>query len=139
MNRPKIVVVDSDVAVTQLMEELLDLEGYATQAMGVQDASAAAIQQAQPDLLIIEASHQHPSTTRDLIEQIRHSAGTATMPIIVNSTSRQLLETFNHSHMFSGCTLLEKPFDVDQFLLCLSSAIQMHKLATETPSYVTCT
>lgn len=140
MARPMIVVVDSDDAVIQLMEELLDLEGYATHAVYTRNVSVGDIEQAQPDLMIIEASHRQPSATLDLVDQIRHSHGNATTaPIIINSTSRQLLNTLDHTLTHLGCTLLEKPFDVEQFLHCVSSAMQTPSYKSETVTHVTCT
>lgn len=139
MTRPMIVVVDSDDAVIQLMEELLDLEGYATHAVYAHSASVIDIEQAQPDLMIIEASHRQPGATLDLVDQIRRSSNTPTMPIIVNSTSRQVLETLSEPLTCLGCVLLEKPFDVEQFLQCVSSAMQTHAFTSETVTHVTCT
>lgn len=128
MMQPVIVIVDSDDAVLQLMEELLDSEGYATHAFCSYDVSIDAIQQAQPDLLIIEAAHTQPGITLNLINQLRLHTYTNRTPIIVNSTSPQLLHTLSEPLQYLGCLLLEKPFDVDQFLQCISDAMKSHEL-----------
>lgn len=113
---PTVVIVDTDQAVLQLMEDLLHTEGYTTHSFENYDDYTTASQQLSPDLVILDGHPCRATTLIAMVQQLRRTPGLRTTPIIIDSTDKRLLATVAESSETTGCYTFEKPFDIDVFL-----------------------
>ncbi len=132
---PVVVIVDTDQTVLQLMEDLLDTEGYTTHSFDGYIDHDAAIQQLSPDLVILDA---HPRCAGALIAMVHHLRRTPSLhatPIIIDSTDKRLLESVSESLDHAGCYTFEKPFDIDIFLQFIEEVLDTAPACNGTGPY----
>ena len=120
---PTVVIVDTDQAVLQLMEDLLHTEGYTTHSFAGYNAHDTAIQQLSPDLVILDAHPRHAHALIAMVHQLRRTPTLCTTPIIIDSTDKRLLQSVSESLNNVGCYTFEKPFDINVFLQLIELAL----------------
>jgi DNA-binding response OmpR family regulator len=125
MGSKRVVVIDNDRATLELMAEVLDSEGYLVTCYDARSFSALGIQRADPDVVIMELTHLDPSQALLVLGELRQYSTTSTVPVIVDSTNARLLNQLAEPLRRLGCTPLEKPFELEEFLStirgCLSA------------------
>lgn len=123
MENIKIITVDHDRAILDLLEDMLVVEGYVVQSYLGSSVDVTCLQQAQPDLIILELRRGYVDATVDLLDRLRQYPATRMTPVIVSSTDECLLHSMAVPLQQSGCLTLEKPFDIDQLLDCINQAL----------------
>lgn len=132
---PTVVVVDTDQAVLQLMEDLLHTEGYTTHSFAGYKDHDLAIQQLSPDLVILDAHPRHARALIAMVHQLRRTPHLRTTPIIIDSTDKRMLETVSTSLENIGCYTFEKPFDITVFLEFIEAVLGTTPACDGTGSY----
>jgi DNA-binding response OmpR family regulator len=118
LRRGSILVVDGNLAIADLLIDLLTDAGYA--ALTASDGPSAfwLIINYAPALLLLDM--QLPGITgSELIAQL-HGAGVAAMPIVLMST----LPGDADQQVVGACRCLTKPFDTDEVLSCVAAYVQ---------------
>lgn len=126
MERYKIIAVDHDRAILDLIEEMLLSEGYDVQSYLENSVDVERIQQARPDLVIIDLRRMDANITLLLLKRLRRHPATSAVPVIVSSTDRHLLCELDVPLRHLGCLTIVKPFEIDEFLDCIHQAIVSH-------------
>lgn len=124
MDSKLILAIDGDTATLDFLTDLLSLEGYGVLCFQASQASANAVQQAQPDLIILDLAPQTSDNTVLLLDELREHPATKTIPIIVTSTSVKLLQTLSDPLHYWRCIAIEKPFNLDDLLTCVATALR---------------
>jgi len=130
----RVIVVDSDSATTELIAEILTSISCEPLCYARWLLSAASIEQAQAQLLILELIPGDSGAVLDLLGELRRNPRTRTLPVIVNSTDNQMLDQLAESLRELSCMMLAKPFELDDFFssihMCLDTgSSQMQRLA----------
>jgi two-component system, sensor histidine kinase and response regulator len=125
MQRPaRIVIVDYDPPLVELVRDILNEEGY--EVMTVVDRPPVAcyriITDEPPDLMLIDMSMHARKLGMDLVSFIRNNPPTQTMPIVVYTTTPQFLQELVPQLEAYGCWIVEKPFDLEQLLTTICAA-----------------
>jgi DNA-binding response OmpR family regulator len=134
MHIKRVLVVDQDAAISELIAELLKSEGFAPLCYSAWPTSVAFIEQTQANMLILELGLGDPSAALDLLGELRRNFHTRALPVIVNSTDDRLLDRLAEPLRDLGCVMLRKPFELDDFFSSISACLdtgrsQMQRLA----------
>ena len=121
-----VVAVDNDTATLDLIEEVLKDQGYAMQRRLACELSVCSIAHDQPEFIILELPPLAPDNALLFLTKLRSCLATKALPVIVNSTNSRLLQQLDRTLHHLGCTTLEKPFDLDQFLAQIGQASSPH-------------
>jgi len=112
----RIAVVDDDAAFREFMVELLTDEGY-TALIGKEAVTAyEMIKKEAPALVILDLIMHTPDDGWGLLELLRLDPVARTTPVIVCSGDMRSLRENREKLREKYCTVLEKPFDVEQLL-----------------------
>jgi DNA-binding response OmpR family regulator len=118
LRRGSILVVDGNLAIADLLVELLTDAGYAALTASDGPSTFWLIINYAPALLLLDM--QLPDIAgSELIAQL-HGAGVAAMPIVLMSTAPGDAE----QHVVGACRCLTKPFDIDDVLSCVAAYVQ---------------
>jgi len=123
-----VIAIDGDSAVLDLMEEVLDTEGFTMRRGCPHHLNVEDIQRNRPRFMIVEIEPFAANDTIDFLVQLRACLATKPIPVIVESTDRRLLETLAEPMLHLGCIALEKPFELDQLFAAIGQADRLHKL-----------
>lgn len=112
----RVVVIDDDPAFLRLMRDVLPLA--ACEAIGETDPqlALALIRTHRPDLAIIDLRFKSEPAGIRIIDEIRADPDLRDLPIMACSADVQLLRERAEWLRARGCTVMEKPFDLDDFL-----------------------
>jgi CheY-like chemotaxis protein len=116
MKRPMIAVVNEDTIFLSLMEELLGEEGYHTYIEKAGDTAYASIAKHKPDLVVLDIRLNNPETGFKVIDLVRLNPVTRHIPIIICSTSTQLIRDNEALLREKNCNVLLKPFHLEELL-----------------------
>ena len=114
---PEILIVDDDEDTRLVLQDLLEMNGYA-----VRTASDArrAVEEAlarRPDLMLIDYFLPDADGTR-VVEQLR-AAGLGTIPVVLTTGSHEGREQAEKM----GVRSMEKPFDINRLLELVRSLV----------------
>jgi CheY-like chemotaxis protein len=122
-HKPLIAVVNNDTAFLELMQELLNDEGYETLIHKEGSTAYQKLKKEQPALLILDIRLGAPEEGWNVLELLKLDPQTASMPVIVCSADAvQLREKAPRLHEL-GCATLEKPFDLAELLALVAQHI----------------
>jgi CheY-like chemotaxis protein len=123
MQRQHIFVVNGSAAFLDVARELLQEELYNVTTTNFVPKTFKQIETAQPSLLIVDLIHGE-SAGWDLLAELRHEAATRDLPVILVSTSEQLLEKAKTERViWGGDRYFLKPFSLDALLLAIQELI----------------
>ena len=115
----RILVVDDDGAILDLLRLLLESEGYTVTTAASFQQARAAIAAGRPDLVLCDG-HLLDAAPFVLLDHLAADPATATLPVLVCSGAvreiEQAAERLTHAH---GAVVL-KPFDIDDLLATVS-------------------
>ena len=110
--RRKILVIDGEQSVIELLADLFESEGYAvTTSNEVQDA-VQSIGEAEPDLFILDPWIDGVARW-ELLDRVKDDPDTAQIPSIVYSAEVAELDRRHARLSARGYVTLPKPFDLD--------------------------
>jgi CheY-like chemotaxis protein len=116
MYKPLIVVVDDDPALQQVVQDLLEDEGYEILLWSRGAGAHELIREAQPALVILDLWLEHPSAGGMVLALLELDEATKHIPVIVCSGYMQLFRDQQSLLRGKGYVLLEKPFAVEALL-----------------------
>lgn len=123
VDRPLIMVLNADQSFLDMICELLIDEGYDALTLRERDMAFEAILEHQPQLVIIELLFTNPEAGLMVVNKMRLHPKTVHIPVIIASTTTQLIKD-NEAHLRSkGCDFLQKPFDLEELLTIVSKYV----------------
>ena len=111
--RKHVFAINGSVDFLNIVRELFQEEAYNVTTTNFVPNSFEQIQALQPDALIVDVAVGQ-SAGWELLEQLNESAATAGIPVLVLSTSPQLLQKAkDQAERYGTHRYLDKPFDLD--------------------------
>lgn len=130
MPAPTIAVVHTDPSFLDLLHELLPDEGYRVLPLDIGDA-ATAVSEALPALVILDLWVDAPLDGWNILLQLHGNLATTGIPAILLSEDRRFTAHKATSLAAMGCTVLHKPFDLDDLLVAVEARIGALTIARE--------
>src|SRR5215217_3364513 len=116
MQRQHIFVVNGSVEFLDVVRDLLQEEQYNVTTTNFVPRTFHQIETSRPSLLIVDLIHGERAGW-DLLADLRHEAATRDIPVILVSTSKQLLEKAETERViWGGDRYVLKPFSLDTLL-----------------------
>jgi DNA-binding response OmpR family regulator len=123
MQRQHIFVVNGSAEFLDVVRELLQDENYNVTTTNFVPETFEQIEVARPSLLIVDLIHGEMAGW-ELLAEVRHEAATRDIPVILVSTSRQLLEKAEMEQViWGGDRSFLKPFSLDALLAAIQDLI----------------
>jgi excisionase family DNA binding protein len=111
---PLILLVDDDEKVRELVRVNLEFEGYVVREAGSADEGLAAIEEAKPDLILLDVMMPHVDGW-EMLRRIQERYGAGVIPVVMFSgkvdEQAQALAASSGAHAFVG-----KPFDLQHLI-----------------------
>ena len=121
MERPLILIFDVYEPAREMMSYILNDRGYDVVCAAM--PSLDVIQLYRPTVIILELPPTAPSAALLAIHTIQRSRSTRQIPIIASSTSPLLLASMADELARNNCSILEKPFELDDFYASVEQAV----------------
>ena len=119
----RIVVVDDDPDMRDLMVDVLSMQGYQVLTWhGARDAHAC-IYQAMPALVIVDLNMEHWAAGLDVLSELHADPMTASIPAILYSSALHTLDGQRESLQAAGVRLLQKPFGLKDLIPLIEAAL----------------
>jgi two-component system nitrogen regulation response regulator NtrX len=127
-----LLVVDDEQDIRRLIAEILGDEGYGCREVGSGEAALAAIEQAVPDLMILDIwLHNSAFQGLEVLEKVRGNY--PDLPVIMISGHADI-ETAVDAIKKGAYDFIEKPFKADRLLILVERALDAAKLRREIAS-----
>ncbi|MFL5801590.1 MAG: response regulator [Roseiflexaceae bacterium] len=121
---PLIAVVNDEPTILDMLCELLVEEGYQVFTAGSGAEAHRLIQQALPELVILDMQMEQRDSGLLLLELLRLDPTTEPIPVIMCSADGAFLRE-NAAHLRAhGCTTLEKPYNLQDLLAQVQISIR---------------
>jgi len=105
----KILVIENDSSIADVVKELLDLEGYNYVIYDDAVEIQPLLKEHQPDLILLDYLLDN-TNGGELCSQVKKTPETAQIPVIIYSAAPKVLQSLG----YYGCDLfISKPFDLD--------------------------
>lgn len=123
-----ILITDDTVGVAELLKSALHINGYAVITARDEIEAQVIINSKRPSMLITDI---FPPKLKGylLVQKIRSDPATAHIPVILVSTSYTTSEDKKFAVSLGGIRFIEKPIDIDDFLLTVGE-ILIHGIST---------
>jgi CheY-like chemotaxis protein len=118
---PRVLVVDDDPAIRDLLREALEDEGYAVWTTDGPPATAD-VAALRPDLILLDHRLKTDETGRDAAQRLRTDPATAPIPLLLLTAAAAELRPRAPELAALGIGLLFKPFDLDELLAAVARA-----------------
>lgn len=118
----RIIVIDNDQLILEMMQEALEGEGYDVETFHDTTNIAALTSQHLPDLLILDYILDGINGG-ELCRQLKKQPSTASLPVMICSGYSRVLNSLG----FYDCdAFLEKPFDLSELLATVHTLLSSH-------------
>lgn len=117
-----ILVIDDTPAIVDALQCLLTEEGYLVETLGDHDHILQAIQEKQPDLVLLDV-WMSGEDGRELCREIKQHEILKTTPVLLMSAHRNLPQM---SELAGADGCISKPFMIDELLLTIEKALKQH-------------
>src|SRR6266850_4406175 len=125
----KVVIVDDEVTMVQMVTELLRSEGHEVFPFNNGNAALEALEAHCPDLVITDLNLEKSRTQGlDILQKARTLHPPA---IVIVITAFGSIETAVEAMKKGAYDYLEKPFKLDDFKLCAQRALSYNKAISE--------
>jgi len=121
---PTIAVLNDDQLYRHLLGQLLAEEGYRVIESTTGADAYPIIRAAQPALVILDVRVGRPDDGWLTLELLRLNPATAQKPVVVCSANTPLFRDTAARLRELGCTLIEKPFLLDELLDVVRAALR---------------
>lgn len=111
---PKILIVDDDDSLVQLLTTLLKNWGYEVSSAGTAPDGFTAARQFSPDLIILDY-HMPGATGAHLFESFRRNQSTANTPILFMSAVASVEDVLGEIADPSRSKFMAKPIHIPEF------------------------
>jgi len=115
----RIVVIDDDEAIRDLLAELLADEGYEPLVFADGAAALRALADQPPDALILDLRLPPPLDGWAFLAHLRVDPALRTLPVLVCTGDKRAVRDQTTVLDRPGCAVLAKPFDLDDLLALL--------------------
>lgn len=123
--KPVIIIVEHDPMLGMLLLEVLTDEGCATELWTERAGAFEYIRQKQPDLVVLDLWLHRRGDGWQVFDALRRDTATRGIPVILCADDPLLLQIEGAGRHAGAAIVLEKPFDLEQFL-DLVAEIFMH-------------
>lgn len=119
-----VAVIDNDQDLVALMSELLQAREFTPLTAGTIACAWDVIRTGNPALILLDLWLESPDAGWTMIQQLRSTPETVSIPIIVVTGGMHLLGDERIAWLRdNGIEILPKPFDLDQFDRCIDTAL----------------
>ena len=123
----KILIVDDDRDILELMAYILGEEDYQTLTLDNGDAILEEISRFKPDLILMDVMLEHLDG-RDICHLIKRMEATRSLPVILVSASHDLSERLGREG--APDDFLSKPFELETLLHKVRSTLQKRQVTS---------
>ena len=121
----RIIVLNDSMDLLNLMQDLLEEEGYEVLLQHSSSGAHAFITSNKPDLIILDFVLQEPDDGWVVLQMLKLDPATVTIPVIVSSADSRLFREKQERLRELNCLTIEKPFDLDEMLAKVSEALEL--------------
>lgn len=119
MANQTIVVTNHDSVYLQMIEDVLNEEGYMQVFCTSADKAFAVITREQPDVILLDIHVGNEAEGWGLLDKIRLNRETKATPVIISTTDPRIAQAKAAWLQRQRCTILDKPFTIDDLLVAL--------------------
>jgi DNA-binding response OmpR family regulator len=119
--RPRVVITNHDPAFLELLQLLLQDEGYEALVPPKLDDPFPFIKQARPAVVILDVPFRLETESLGVLDKLRLDPATAATPAVVCTATPEALEGLARREG-EGLYVLTKPFDLERLLAVLATA-----------------
>jgi DNA-binding NtrC family response regulator len=112
-DRAKVLVVNDDTAFLQLMEQLLEEEGYRPETLKHTRGALEHIKKDRPSLVVLDIRIDNEEAGLLLLDLLTLDPETSSIPVIVASANLKALGGREAALAEKGIYVIAKPFDID--------------------------
>jgi DNA-binding response OmpR family regulator len=113
--RPTVLLVDDELAILQVVSDLLEAEGYDVATATDGGAALRSLRAREPDAVVLDVMLPHKSGL-DVVREMRADPALARTPVVLMTAVPWSVDA-EPTH---GCVVVHKPFTVE----CLLGAIE---------------
>ena len=128
-DRPLILVVNDDTAFLELMEQLLEDEGYEVQVLKSSKNALEHIKQRRPALVLLDVRINNEESGLLLLDLITLDPETRPIPVIIASANLRALAGREDELAAKAIYVIAKPFDIDDLAALIRTALRRDKRA----------
>jgi DNA-binding response OmpR family regulator len=122
--QPRVCVVDDDQHFIKLCRAVLFTEGFEVEAIDDVATAVESIAATLPDVALVDIRFHGEVAGLEVIRRLRASRGSASAtPVVLCTASRDLLITHSALVEVLNCTVVEKPFEIDDLVGALRAAM----------------
>ncbi len=119
----RIMVINDTQEILELFDELLREEGYEVVLYSQAIQDMAEIERIKPDLIIIDYIFGGEKTGWQMVQKLRMRRTTAKIPLIICTAAIREVREIEGFLRMKGITLVPKPFDIDDLLGAVHTAL----------------
>jgi DNA-binding response OmpR family regulator len=132
----RILVIDDTPEILELFQDLLTDEGYEVLLAARVMQHVTEVERLRPDLIILDLLFGTEAAGGHLLHALRGHVATAAIPLIVCTAATAQLHAYDADLHLPGVSVVAKPFDVDDVLRTINTALEVRgsreELATAT-------
>ncbi len=113
-DRPSVLVVNDDTAFLQLMEQLLEDEGFRASTLNSTEGALDIIKEKHPALVILDIRINNEQSGLLLLDLVTLDPETRWIPVIVATANLHALAGREQELADKGIYVIAKPFDIDE-------------------------
>lgn len=113
---PTIAIVDDDLAICELLEDLLTGEGYQVVSYRDRVSLINGLACHVPDLLILDLHLEHETSGWEILTEIRSRPTTSAIRVIASTTDVQFVDQHLLELQALNATVIEKPFEIETMI-----------------------
>jgi DNA-binding NtrC family response regulator len=129
MTRGSVLLVDDEPKIRQALAEALRDEGHEVNSTGSPREALRLVGQRPFDLLVVDNLMPELSGL-DLIREVVGATGAAERPQILMMTAHATVQSAIEAMKLGALDYLQKPFEIDEFLVVAARAIELGRLRT---------
>ncbi len=120
---PHVLVLDGSPSVRRLVREVLEAAGYRVSVVADPNAAHAAVEQLEPDLIVLDLVLGEGDLGWRLVQQLRRDRASAAIPIVVCTGGLNILRQAADRLRTEGIPVVTKPFDTDELAGAVRGAL----------------
>jgi CheY-like chemotaxis protein len=124
-DRPLVLVVNDDTAFLELMEQLLEDEGYRAESLKSSHKALEHIKSHRPALIVLDVRINNEEAGLLLLDLITLDPETRTIPVIIASANLQALTGREEELAAKGIYVIAKPFDIEDLGALIRHALRI--------------
>jgi DNA-binding response OmpR family regulator len=130
----RILAINDDQAILDLYRLLLEDEGYEVRLSRIAIENVHQIEEIDPDCIILDLKLGFGRNGLALLQQLRMYRPTADIPVILCTAAVKLIRDQEDVFKQKGIPVVYKPFEVDELLEAVSSALTSEQRISSIPA-----